>query len=156
MAAIMQITIDHIFNVPPLQLFNAWTMPGLVAQWWGPYSFSIPVCVLDPRPGGSILIVMRDTDENDYTVSGRFCEIAVPDKLVFVSGAFHDDAGMPLVEMRTTILFVQEDGGTRLLLNIIVEKLLPAAEGIVSVLQESWKQSLDKLDTLLHQLFITK
>lgn len=152
----MQITIDHIFNVPPLQLFNAWTMPGLVAQWWGPYNFSNPVCVLDPRPRGNLLIVMRDADGNDYTVSGHFCEIAVPEKLVFISGSFHDDAGMPLVEVRHTILFVQEHAATRLSLHLSIKKLLPEAAGIVDVLAESWKQSLDKLHLLLNQTFITK
>ena len=43
-------------------MFKAWTDPKHMAQWWGPHTFTNPVCEMDVRPGGAYRIVMRGPD----------------------------------------------------------------------------------------------
>ena len=47
----------------------------MMAQWFGPRGFTNPVCELDVRVGGSIRIVMRGPDGNDYPMTGVFREV---------------------------------------------------------------------------------
>ena len=54
-----------------------------MAQWWGPKGFTNPFCELDARPGGAIRIHMRAPDGVVFPMTGRFREVAEPERLVF-------------------------------------------------------------------------
>jgi uncharacterized protein YndB with AHSA1/START domain len=41
----------RVLSAPRRLVFKAWTDPEHVAQWWGPYGFTNPVCEVDVRPG---------------------------------------------------------------------------------------------------------
>ncbi len=57
----------------------------MMAQWFGPRGFTAPVCELDVRVGGSLRIVMRGPDGNEYPMKGTFREVVVPERLVFTN-----------------------------------------------------------------------
>ena len=59
----------RIFDAPVELVFRAWTEPALLAQWFGPRTFTNPVCEADPRVGGKWRIVMRDTNGVDYSAA---------------------------------------------------------------------------------------
>ncbi len=52
------ILITRVFNAPREIVWKAWTDPKQMAKWWGPHEFTNPVCKMDVRPGGEILIHM--------------------------------------------------------------------------------------------------
>src|SRR5438034_1059467 len=54
-----KLVITRTFDAPREIVFKMWTDPNHMAQWWGPHGFTNPVCVLDVRPGGAILIDIR-------------------------------------------------------------------------------------------------
>jgi uncharacterized protein YndB with AHSA1/START domain len=45
--------MEREFNHPGERVFRAWTSCEHVTQWWGPTDFTLPVCDMDFRPGGT-------------------------------------------------------------------------------------------------------
>ncbi|MHC5832643.1 MAG: SRPBCC domain-containing protein, partial [Nostoc sp.] len=43
-------------------MFQAWTDPKHIAQWWGPKGFTTRVIEMDLRPGGKWRYVMTGPD----------------------------------------------------------------------------------------------
>jgi uncharacterized protein YndB with AHSA1/START domain len=48
-----EFAVTRVFDAPRRLVFQAWTDPKRVAQWWGPHGFTNPVCELEVRPGGA-------------------------------------------------------------------------------------------------------
>jgi uncharacterized protein YndB with AHSA1/START domain len=63
--------MTRVLDAPRALVFRAWTDPALMAKWWGPSSFTNPLCELDPRPGGAIRIHMRAPDGTVYPMTGE-------------------------------------------------------------------------------------
>src|SRR5439155_6676281 len=79
------VTLTRVFEAPRALVWKAWTDPEVMAQWFGPRGFTNPVCQLDVRVGGSLHIVMRGPDGNDYPMKGVFREVLAPERLVFTN-----------------------------------------------------------------------
>jgi uncharacterized protein YndB with AHSA1/START domain len=67
-----ELVITRVFDAPRELVWKAWTDPKHVAQWRGPKDCTNPVCELDVRPGGAILIHMQVPDG---AVARGACEI---------------------------------------------------------------------------------
>ena len=148
-STIRELTLTRIFDAPREMVFRAWTDPHLVAAWWGPQEFTNPVCELDARPGGAILIHMRAPDGTIYTMTGHFEEVVPPERLVFFSAAFVDDPQDPFLENRNTVTFTDLGGKTQVTLQVVVLKATEAATVPLSGMEAGWSQSLVKLAGLL-------
>lgn len=140
------VTLTRVFDAPRELVFKAFTDPQLMAQWWGPKYFDNPLVELDVRPGGALLIHMRAPDGTIYPNKGIFREIVPPERIVFTSGAFEDENGLPELETLTTVTLTEQNGQTLLTLQAVVTRVTtPAAEQALAGMEEGWSQSLDKL-----------
>lgn len=82
--------IVRVFDAPIAMVFEAWTVPEQLVQWWGPDGHHVPEYRIDMREGGAWRTVMRDADGGDHIVSGVIHEISPPERLVF-SWAWESD-----------------------------------------------------------------
>ena len=57
------LVVTRIFNAPIQRVWNAWTDPQQVMQWWGPIGFSSPSAKMEFREGGTSLVCMRASKE---------------------------------------------------------------------------------------------
>jgi uncharacterized protein YndB with AHSA1/START domain len=142
------VTFTRVFNAPRALVWKAWTDPKMMAQWFGPRGFTIPVCELDVRVGGSLRIVMRGPDGNDYPMKGVFRQVVVPERLVF-SNIATDKEGNHLLEGETTVTFAENDGKTALTLTTYAAGLVPIAPKMLAGMEAGWTQSIDKLEELV-------
>ena len=140
-----ELVITRIFDAPRELVFRAWTEPQHLARWWGPKDFTNPVCELDLRPGGAILIHMRSPDGTLYPNKGVFQEIVEPERLVMSSTAIEDAQGQPQLQVLQTVTFEEYNGKTKLTLKAVVTKAGPAATNALAGMEEGWNQSLDRL-----------
>jgi uncharacterized protein YndB with AHSA1/START domain len=145
-----KLTLTHIFNAPRSLVFKAWTEPEQVSKWWGPNEFTNPVCELDARPGGSILIHMKGPDGMVYPMDGMFKEIIKPEKLVFISAPL-DGKGKRLFEVLNTVTFEEEGKKTRLTLIAEVINTTEEARHYLKGMDKGWGQSLARLDTFINK-----
>jgi uncharacterized protein YndB with AHSA1/START domain len=137
--------ITRVFDAPRKVVFAAWTDPKQVAEWWGPKGFTNPVCELDVRPGGAILIHMRAPDGVVYPMSGVYKEIVPPEKIVFTSIALDKD-GKAMFENLNTVIFSERDGKTIVQLRTEVLKSSAAAEQPLAGMEMGWNMTLDRLE----------
>ena len=140
-----ELFITRIFDAPRELVFKVWTDPKHLACWWGPKAYTNPVCELDLRPGGAILIHMTSPDGVVIPTKGVFHEIVPPERLVFALTNFEDESGEPQLEVRNTITFEAQGNKTKLSLHAVVTKSTPAVALSLAGMEEGWNQSLDRL-----------
>ncbi|HET9823735.1 MAG TPA: SRPBCC domain-containing protein, partial [Chitinophagaceae bacterium] len=140
-----EMTLERVINAPRALVFAAWTDPRQLEKWWGPKGFTNPVCDVDVRPGGKILIHMRAEDGAVYPMDGEFHEIVEPKKLVFTSAAL-DKNGKRLFEVLNTVNFTEENGKTKLKIHAAVSKITDEGKPFIEGMNEGWNQTIDRLD----------
>jgi uncharacterized protein YndB with AHSA1/START domain len=147
-----EVLLTRIIDAPCELVFEAWTNSKHMAQWWGPRYFTNPICEMDVRPGGAILIHMQGPDGVVYPMKGVFREVVGPERLVFMGGAFDDETGKLRLESLTTVTFEEYEGKTKLTVHAVVTRAEPGTEGALAGMEEGWSQSLDKLAEFLAQV----
>jgi uncharacterized protein YndB with AHSA1/START domain len=104
-----------------------------------------PVCEIDPRPGGAILIHMRGPNGDTHPMTCTFEEIVATERIVLTGAALGED-GKPMFEVLTTVTFKESGDKTEMTIDAPVLKILdPAAAFHVGGRDEGWPQSLDRL-----------
>jgi len=104
-----EIVITRRFHLPKQRVFDAHTRPELVSRWLlGPPGWTMPVCDIDLRVGGSYHYVWRnDTNGREFGMSGVFREIAAPDRLVTTEK--FDESPYPGEAVNTLVLTEDRD-----------------------------------------------
>lgn len=143
-----RVNLKRTFDAPRALVWKAWTDQKMMAQWFGPRGFTAPVCELDVRVGGSLRIVMRGPDGNEYPMKGTFREVVVPERLVFTNIATDND-GKHLLEGETTVIFAEAGGKTVLTLDTHAVGCVPIAPQMLAGMEAGWAQSIDKLEELV-------
>jgi uncharacterized protein YndB with AHSA1/START domain len=146
--ATRELTITRVYDAPPSLVFRMWVEPKHMAAWWGPNGFDNPVCELDARVGGKILIHMRGPDGTVYPMTGTFREVDAPRRLVFLAVA-EDHDGNVLLESLTSVTFEDVGGKTKLTMHADAVGLAPAAPQMLAGMDAGWTQSLERLEALL-------
>ncbi len=142
------VAFTRIYDATRSLVWAAWTDPRHMAQWWGPKDFTNPTCEMDVRPGGALRIIMRAPDGAEHAMSGVFCEIVEPERLVFTMVA-EDKNGNPLLEGISTVMFTEHGGKTKLTLRSSAVGVFSVSTLMLKGMEEGWKQSLARLEVLL-------
>ncbi len=141
-----ELTITRLINAPRQRVWKAWTDPKQVAQWWGPRGFTNPVCEVDAKPGGKILIHMSGFGML-APMAGVFTEVVEQERLVFTNNAYFDASlSRILIEGVTTVTFADEGGKTRLTVHATVLKAAPEATQALAGMNQGWSEQIDKLE----------
>jgi uncharacterized protein YndB with AHSA1/START domain len=107
------LVLVRLIDAPPEKLFRAWTDPVLLKQWFVPKPWSVASAKLDVRAGGSILIVMRSPEGQEFPNRGVYLEVVKNERLVMTDA--YDTAWEPSAKpfMTSIITFEREGGKTR-------------------------------------------
>ena len=73
--------VTRVFDAPCTRVWAAWTERAQLMQWFGPKGFTIPVCNLDLREGGTFHYCMRGANGVEMWGRWEFLEIFAPEKL---------------------------------------------------------------------------
>lgn len=151
--------IQRIFAASREQVWRAWTDPEVIAQWWGPASFTAPVVKVDLREGGRYLFAMRSPEGQEVWSTGVYREIIPMERLVFTD-SFADAEGNVVpastygmsgdwpLELLVTVTFEEHGSGTKMTLR---HEGIPAGEDR-DMTEAGWNESLDRLAELLKEL----
>lgn len=107
-----EICFSRLFEWPRQTLFEAWTKPEHLRNWWGCAGSTLTVCDIDLRPGGSWRIVMRMSDGSEHPFKGVYLEIVPSERLVYTECYDMSAIGSP--EWLTTVTFEERNGKTKL------------------------------------------
>ncbi len=105
-----EIQITRIYDTPVKAVWDAWTDPKQVAQWWGPRGFTLTTHSKDLRAGGTWDYTMHGPDGVDYHSTTKYLEVEKYSRMVYDHGGNDDRA--PL--FRVTVQFTDIKGKTKM------------------------------------------
>jgi uncharacterized protein YndB with AHSA1/START domain len=88
-----RMVVTRIFDAPRELVWKAWTDPKYVMQWWGPKGFTAPVCQMDFRVGGKLLVCMKAPDGQECGWNAVEYHEIVPQEKIVSSMYFSDSKG---------------------------------------------------------------
>ena len=107
-----EIAMTRVFDAPRRLVYDAHTKPELVKRWLGVFGgWSLDVCEIDLRVGGSFRYVWRGTDGKEMAMRGIYREIVSAERLVATET--FDDPWYEGEAVGTTV-FVEQNGKTTL------------------------------------------
>src|ERR1700743_281502 len=102
-----ELVVTRTFNGPADIVFEAWTKPELLKQWWAPKScgLSFISCEADVRTGGTYRFVFSPpASDQPLAFFGRYIEVTPHSRIVWTNDEGGD--GGPV----TTVTFEEKDG----------------------------------------------
>ncbi len=70
-----ELRLIRTLNAPVNLVWEVWTKPEHIAQWWGPNGFTNTITTMDLIPGGHWHLVMHGPDGTDYLNKSTFIEV---------------------------------------------------------------------------------
>jgi len=110
-----RLQVKRFINATRDRVFEAWTKPELMKQWYAPGTMTVPNASSDLRVGGAYSVEMKGTMNGKFvnpTVGGRYTKIVPNELLVFTWSWQGDSAPETLV----TVELKEADGGTEVTL----------------------------------------
>ena len=141
-------TLNRTFKAPIELVWEAWTDPEKLQQWWGPRGFTNPLCIWEAVRGGNIRIDMKAPDGVIYPMNGTMLELQPLRSIIFKSGALDAD-GNAIFEVLNKVYFEAQGDHTTLTLELTVEHIVDAARPYLGGMEMGWNGSLDKLELFL-------
>ncbi|MGW5648439.1 SRPBCC domain-containing protein [Saccharopolyspora sp. NPDC003752] len=147
----LDLGIDRVIRAPRKQVWDAWTDPANLAQWWVPAPTRCRVERLDVRPGGAFVTLMSD-DGDAFVPHLDACFLVVDEyeRIVFTNAL--DSGWRPAspapVPMTAEIVLRDHPDGTDY--RVVVRHGDPAARARHAELgfAEGWGTTTDQLARL--------
>ena len=77
-----ELFLSRTLNAPVELVWEMWTKPEHIANWWGPNGFTTTISTMDMQPEGEWNLVMHGPDGTDYKNKSIFKEITLHKKIV--------------------------------------------------------------------------
>ena len=142
--AAREIASTRVYDAPRELVYEAWTKPEHLTQWWGPRGFTTTTLEMDMRAGGKWRNVMHGPDGTDYPNRIMFVEVIPNERIVYD----HDADGDPNDPHRfhVTVTFEDvENGKTRMHFRMLFETADERDRIGESGATEGLQQTLDRL-----------
>jgi uncharacterized protein YndB with AHSA1/START domain len=136
-----EIVITRVLDAARELVFDAWTDPQHIAQWWGPNGFTNTIHEMDVRPGGVWRFVMHGPDGVDYNNKVVYIEIARPERLVYSHGGDDDEPAF-----HVTVTFAEQGGKTLVTLRSVFATAAERDETLKFGAVEGGNQTLQRLE----------
>lgn len=143
-----EIVTTRIIDAPRALVWEAFTDPKALAQWFGPNGFTLTTKVFEFEEGGDWIFIMHGPDGRDYPNWVHFTEITRPARIVHDHGAAEGE-----VMFRAEITL--DDLGDRT--RVTLRSVFTTKEALEVVVKEhgaieGGKQTLARLDEYLKQI----
>lgn len=139
-----EILMTRVFDAPRRLVYDAFTKPELIARWLGPRGFTLPVCEVDLRVGGTYRYVSEAPDGSRLGWGGTFREIVPLERIVHTE-SFDDYPGEALV----TTVWTEQGGRTVMNLTMAFESKEIRDMVVSSGMEHGAAESYDRLSELL-------
>ena len=139
-----EIRISRLLNAPIELVWEVWTKPEHIKNWWGPNGFTNSITKMELEAGGEWNLVMHGPDGTDYKNKSVFREIIKHKKIVY------EHVSSP--KFIATIEFESRGNSTFINWHMLFE----TREQFIQVVKtfkadEGLKQNIEKLEFYLRQ-----
>ena len=134
------LTIKRRLNATPAEVFEAWTDPKLLMQWFGPENVVTQEVSVDAQVGGGFRVVMLEDTGERHEVSGTYSEVVANERLAF------SWSWITTPERVSQVIVTFKPDGAGTILTLLHEQLFD--EQAVKGHTHGWTGSLAKLEAL--------
>jgi len=139
-----ELLLSRTLNAPVTLVWEVWTNPEHIKNWWGPNGFTNTIYKMEVNEGGEWNFTMHGPDGTDYKNKSVFKEIIKHKKIVYehVSGP----------KFLATVTFAEQGNKTLLTWHMLFD----TAEELKQVVKvfkadEGLKQNVEKLENYLQR-----
>jgi uncharacterized protein YndB with AHSA1/START domain len=144
----LEVRTTRIFKATPERLYEAYTDPEQIPQWWGPADYTTIVDKMDVQIGGAWRFVQTEPGGKEHAFKGVYKVLDKPNK---ISDTFEYEPIPGHVLLETTTFEALPDGTTQLITAAKYDNLQDL-EGMVSMgMEEGQTESMERLATLLEK-----
>ena len=143
-----ELWIKRDFDAPRELVYNVFTDPKLVAQWFGPRTYTTTVDKMDARPGGLWRMVQKDESGNEHAFRGVHHDAVAPERIV----ATFEYEGVPGHVLLQTVTFEAIGNKTRMAEQLVFQSVADRDGMVASGMQKGSDDSMDQIAELLEKL----
>ena len=142
--------VARTFNAPRDLVFQAYTDPDALKQWFGPEGWPLTVSTMDFRVGGTWHYCMTGPEGEEAWGIATYDEIVAPERLVYRDAFSDADGNIVPPESAVTIEFVEQGPSeTSLQITSIFASNDERDQVIAMGMEEGMAQTLDHLEEYL-------
>ncbi|MCB9635185.1 MAG: SRPBCC domain-containing protein [Sandaracinus sp.] len=140
------VVVTRHFAAPPEKVFRAHTDPAIVQRWMlGPDGWTMPVCILEARPGGRIRYEWSDGQGNGFYLTGEFVELDPPHRILHVERMHLPD---PTPDNRIETRFEADGAGTKMTMRMTLPDAQTRAAMLETGMEHGMEASYQRLEAL--------
>lgn len=161
------VVLTRLFAAPRALVFDCWTDPAHVANWFGPHMMAKGEVTSARAKGGAVAIIMIDPDGGRYPIEGTISVWDPPAKVSYSISlhnhppSFHEMISTTFEEVRArrsgdptnraemTAEFADHPEGTLLTLSMTFDTTIERDVHAKMGMNEGWSESFEKLDAIL-------
>lgn len=141
------VVVSRQFAAAPEAVYRAHVEPELIQQWlYGSEGWSIPVCLVDARPGGSFRYEFTDGQGAGFSNTGEFVELSPFNRIVHVE-RMHLPDPTPDYNIETT--FQANGDGTLLTMRMTWPDKKTRDEMLATGMDQGMEAGYVRLDSLI-------
>jgi len=149
----LDLVFERLVDLPPEAIWQAWTTPALITQWFTPAPWETTACEIDLRPGGRFYTTMRSPEGQTFPHEGCYLAVEPFRRLVWTNALGPDfrpadtSAGGPVITAEITL--TAEGSGTRY--HALARHATASACQAHAAMgfEEGWGKALDQLVALM-------
>ena len=151
-----ELNFERTYQAPIATVWDAWTQPDMLKQWWGPDKTFVPECRIDLRVGGEIFIVM-EADEamgkykgTRWPMSGTFTRTEENSRLTYDARSWTEgEEEGSTIHHTNDVTLSERDGATVVSLHVAMTEIGPKAKMAAFGMKWGYKAQFDKLEKYL-------
>lgn len=145
-----EIRLSRELEAPREIVFDAFSAPEKIGQWWGPDGFTTTTAEMNFNVGGDWIFTMHGPDGTDYPNHIMYTAIEEPERIAYDHYGHEDEEDDP-PHFKSTIVFEDLGDRTKIIMHMLfptVDKRIGAAEfGAI----EGGEQTLGRLASFVQQ-----
>ena len=139
----LTLEMKRVVAAAPAVVFEAFSDPDQLANWWGPAGFTVPSLEFEPRVGDAYRIEMQPPEGDSFYLAGEFRQVDPPAALAFTFA--WEDPDPDDVETLAELSFRDLGESTEIALTQGRFK----TEARRELHRDGWTDTFDKLDSFI-------
>ena len=133
-------------------VWDAYTKPELLDQWWAPKPFASRTKVMDFRVGGRRFYAMVSPDGQERWAIQKYTSISPKTNFKFFNAIADEDENPELPGSDWDLTFSEQDGTTKVSISIYNESLERLEKMVAMGFKEGTMSQMENLEDLLAKL----
>lgn len=138
------LTITRTVPAPVQAVWDAWSSPEHIAQWWGPEGMQVNIAKHDFRIGGQWRYTMEMPDGNTFVSDGTYADI-IPNKKLVSSADFRPMTIGVVLE----VLFKEDGRNTHMEFHVLHPTAAYCKQQEGMGFYKGWDAAFDRLERFL-------